>query len=331
VALDLLDEIQNYRILFMDANFWQPYVAAAMEQVELPCKVLRGGNPGTCPTFIVDDAYVIKFYGRLFDGENSFNAELYANGLVKKQGDFPVPALVAQGKLFEGDFHWKWPYLIFEYLDGISLGEAWGDLSLAERQAVSSEMGLFVGALHSYSLGENSYFVPNWDSFLYFLVTQQSNLLESMKNSGWLPFHLWKQLDAFLLPLDQLIDLKRKPYLIHADLTRDHIFGKVQDGKWNTLGVIDFGDARVGNLYYELIALHLDLFQGEKQLLRVFLENYGFEMSSDNNFTKKAMNMTLLHQFGENILTDLFRRCPHLEQIPTLDELAEKIWGIGYL
>jgi hygromycin-B 7''-O-kinase len=330
VALDLLDEIHNYRKLFMDAGFWEPYVAAAMEQVELPCKVMRGGNPGTCPTFIVDDAYVIKFYGRLFDGENSFYTELYANRLVKRQGDFPIPALVAQGKLFEGDFHWKWPYLIFEYLDGISIGEAWVDLSLIERQEVSSEMGHMVGALHSIALVENGYFNSNWDAFRNFLKTQQANLLESRKNSGWLPYHLWKQLDAFLLPPDQLIELEMKPYLIHADLTRDHILGKVKHGKWNTLGMIDFGDARVGNLFYELSALHLDLFQGEKQMLRVFLENYGFEMSSDNNFTKKAMNMTLLHQFGENILTDLFHRYPHLEQIKTLDELAEEIWGKGY-
>ncbi len=330
MTLDLLDEIQNYRKYFMDADFWEPYVASAMEQVKLPYKVMRGGNPGTCPTFIIDDAYVIKFYGRLFDGENSFYAELYANGLVKRQVEFPIPALVAQGKLYEGDYHWKWPYLIYEYLDGISIGEAWGDLSLIERQDVSSEMGHMVGALHMIALGENGYFDPNWDAFRNFLETQQTNLLESMKNSGWLPFQLWKQLDAFLLPLDQLIELEMKPYLIHADLTRDHILGKVKDGKWKTLGVIDFGDARVGNLFYELIALHLDLFQGEKQMLRVFLENYGFEMSSDKNFSKKAMNMTLLHRFGENILMDLFRRCPFLEYISTLDELAEEIWGIGY-
>ena len=313
----------------MDADFWQPYVTAAMEQVNLPCIVMRGGNPGTCPTFIVDDSYVIKFFGQLFDGERSFYAELYANRLVKGQESIPVPGLVAQGKLFEGDIHWNWPYLIFEYLDGISIGEAWGDLSLIERQAVSSEMGTMVGALHSIALGENGYFEPNWDLFRNFLKTQQANFLNSMKNSGWLPLHLWKQLDAFLLPPDQLIKPEMKPYLIHADLTRDHILGKVQDGKWNTLGMIDFGDARVGNLFYELIALHLDLFQGEKQMLRVFLENYGFEMSSETNFAEIAMSMTLLHQFGENILTDLFRRCPCLEQIATLDELAEEIWGIG--
>jgi hygromycin-B 7''-O-kinase len=329
VTLDLLDEIQNYRKFFMDVDFWQPYVAVAMEQVELPCKVLRGGNPGTCPTFIVDDAYVIKFYGRLFDGENSFYAELYANQLVKGQVDIPVPGLVAQGKLFDGGFHWSWPFLIFEYLDGISIGEAWGEISLIERQAVSREMGHMVGALHSIALGENGYLEPKWDSFRNFLEIQQANLLESMKNSGWLPLHLWKQLDTFLLPPEQLIKLEMKPYLIHADLTRDHLLGKVQDGKWNTLGMIDFGDARVGNLFYELIALYLDLFQGEKQMLSLFLENYGFKMSSDTNFTIKAMNMTLLHQYGENILTDLFCRCPHLEHITTLEELAEEIWRIG--
>jgi hypothetical protein len=84
----------------------------------------------------------------------------------------------------------------------------------------------------------------------------------------------------------------------------------------------------VGDFFYELIAVHLDLFQGDNQLLRKFLEGYGFEVSTQANFPKRAMNMTLLHQFGENILTDLFHRRPYLIQIRTLDELAEEIWGL---
>jgi hygromycin-B 7''-O-kinase len=39
--------------------------------------------------------------------------------------------------------------------------------------------------------------------------------------------------------------------------------------------LIDFGDAMVGDLHYELAALHLDLFDCDKRLLRQFLDHYG--------------------------------------------------------
>jgi hygromycin-B 7''-O-kinase len=326
--LDLLDEIQNYRKLFMDAGFWQPYVAAAMERSGLPCHSMRGGIPGTCPTFIVDDAYIVKFFGRLFDGEKSFQVELNANLLMRGQSNFPLPGLIAQGKLMEDDLHWYWPYLVFEYLEGISIGEAWGALTLVEKQLVYEEMGRRVRALHSMPLDANCYFDFTWDTFRVFLDTQQTNLFVGMDDLGWIPAHFKEQLRGFLLPLDQLFAQEVKPHLIHADLTRDHLLGTVKDGNWNTLGVIDFGDAMVGDFFYELIAVHLDLLQGEKQMLRKFLEGYGYELSSQTNFSQRAMNMTLLHQFGENILTDLFHRRPNLTLIRNLDELANEIWGL---
>jgi aminoglycoside phosphotransferase len=329
MTLELLDDIQNYRKLFMDANFWQPYVATVMETVRLPCNDIRGGIPGTYPTFIVDDTYVVKFFGRLFDGEKSHHVELVASQLLKGQKNFPVPALLAQGQLFEDDLHWSWPYLVFEYLDGINISEAWDNLPLEEKQAVSKEMGYRVRALHAISLEENTYFIPTWENYRGFLKTQRSNLLAKKKNTGWLPSHLWKQLEDFLLPVDQLVDPETGPHFIHADLTHDHLLGKVKNGKWHTLGLIDFGDAMVGNLYYELIALHLDLFQGDRKLLGIFLKNYGYVEETPGSFSIRAMNMTLLHQFGEDIITDLFYRNPYLKKLRTFEELAEEIWGIN--
>ncbi len=45
--------------------------------------------------------------------------------------------------------------------------------------------------------------------------------------------------------------------------------------RWQTWALVDFSDARVGDLLYELVALHIDLFQLDTRLLRAFLEAYG--------------------------------------------------------
>lgn len=329
MTLDLLEDIVNYRRLFTDIGFWQPYILSAMEKVQLPCTNIRGGIPGTYPTFIVDDTYVIKFFGRLFDGIKSFETEYYANRLVRQRPGIPVPELVAQGLLLEENDHWNWPFLVFEFLDGISIGESWEALAQNERQQIAKEMGQIVRAIHTIPLVDDGYFQKDWQLFRKFIESQKLNCYRRLKKAGGVPEHLLSQLEDFLLPVEELIDFNQSPHLIHADLTRDHLLGKVINGHWTTQGIIDFGDAMAGNLGYELVALHFDLFKGDKQMLRIFLESYGIQKFLCTDFSFMAMNITLLHQFGEYILADLFGRLPQLEVMISLDDLAEKLWGLG--
>ncbi len=111
---------------------------------------------------------------------------------------------------------------------------------------------------------------------------------------------------------------------IHADLTQDHFLGRFQSGRWETLAVIDFGDAMLGNLYYGLAALHLYLFDCDRRLLAAFLKAYG--LPPDPDFVRKAMVTSLLHQF--DVYGSLFAWNPELQEAPTLEELAERLWNI---
>lgn len=326
--LNAFDQIDIYRKHFMDIAFWQPYVHLAMKKAGLTCQEVRGGIAGTCPTFIVDELYVVKFFGRLFNGEAAYRAELFANQLLKPGAGVPAPGLVAQGKLEEKSCEWSWPFLVFEYLNGISVGEAWNLLSVDSRIDIAVELGRIIRCLHSIPLAGNSVFQSDWRSYQQFLERQKKYCRMKYKDSNVLPEHLFHQLDSFLLPIESLLDITSSPHLIHADLTRDHLLGTVKDRKWISLGIIDFGDAIVGNLYYELVALQFDLFHNEKVLLKKFLNHYGIEKNLLENFSIRMMNMTFLHQFGEGILAFLFHRFPNLQQVNTLENLAEDLWGV---
>jgi hygromycin-B 7''-O-kinase len=328
VSSDLLDQIDHYRKLFTDAVFWQPYVQAACEKSGLACGAMRGGIAGTCPVFIVDGRYVVKFFGRLFDGEKSFQAELHANRFAQSARENPLPKLITYGQLIEDGQGWSWPYLIFEYLAGVSIGEAWEQLTFPMKEDLAAHLGQMVRILHSIPLTIDPFFPPDWNPFKRFLEEQEYTCEKRMRIGGGIPDHLLSQINTFLLPVDALIHFDTTPHLIHADLTRDHLLGSVINGKWVTAGLIDFGDAMVGNLYYELVALHLDLFQGSKPLLHTFLEIYQPEEEYLEDFAVRAMNMVLLHQFGDLILKDLFLGHPEKRQSVTWDELAEDIWGI---
>ena len=86
--------------------------------------------------------------------------------------------------------------------------------------------------------------------------------------------------------------------LIHADLTHDYVLGAFQDGHWRPTGLIDFGDAWVGDRIYELVAVHLSVFQADTLLLQAFLNAYRFDAAVRERFVERAMLATLLFEFN---------------------------------
>ena len=80
--LEPLKNLDGYRRYFMDVDYWRPYVQIVCQRHQLtPYQTIRTGLPGCYPTFIVDDRWVVKFFGQLFDGALAFEAEKEVNQL----------------------------------------------------------------------------------------------------------------------------------------------------------------------------------------------------------------------------------------------------------
>ena len=323
---DQLEHIDGYRRYFADPAAWRPTVEQVCRLHLLgPGRVIRTGVPGTCPTFIVDDLWVVKFFGRLFDGGRSFQVELEL-GKWAETLSLPVPEIVATGRLFQPGPGWHWPYLVFQFVPGRSIGEVYEQVGLEDKLALARWLAQFTRRMHRAALPVSEIFQPAWEDFTGLLHSQRARCRQSFQEWGCLPEHLFAQLDDFLLPVDELVDSLSTPHLIHADLTADHVLGRLEGGRWTSLALIDFGDAMIGNLYYELVALHLDLFHAEKPLLAAYLDAYGLDEPARRKLPVRAMNMALLHRF--NVLGPVFEREPWLRQIPTLDEVADMLWKV---
>lgn len=318
--LAALDDLEQYRRLFTDVALWTPYVRAICGRHGLaPCERVRVGIPGTCPAFIVEDRWVVKFFGRLFDGAASYAVEQAAGRMALSDPRIPTANLRGWGAL--GGEGWPWPYLVFDYIYSISVGEVWPELDAGEKARIAREMGETVRALHRLPLPPGGPFPTSHEPYAQFLAEQRAGCAERHRAWGTLPAHLIDQIDAYLPPTDYLIDRSRPPHLIHADLTGDHLLGRLREGRWQTLALIDFGDARTGDFLYELAALHLDLFRGEKAPLGAFLESYG--LPAHPEFPRRVLATCLLHQFN------VFWLLPaNLLQQPTLDALARALFEI---
>jgi hygromycin-B 7''-O-kinase len=311
-----LDTLEGYRKSFTDAVLWRPFVEWVCRGSDWTCNRIRTGVAGTFPTFIVDEQRVVKFFGRLFEGEKCWRVEQEAAQLMSTIPEVPVVRMLASGVL---ELEPGWMYLVFEYAPGVSIGEVYTRIPFEEKLSLIRWLGEWMPQMHRIKVRDGTALPCLREE----LARGWFNSRCLKEPSGW-PAHLAGQVEAYLSAESHHFQGGHESF-IHADLTQDHILGLFQSGHWKTQSVIDFGDAMLGNIYYELAALHLDLFDCDKRLLFAFLQAYG--LPPDKDFVHKAMVTSLLHQF--DVYAPVFAWKPELMESSTLDELAERIWNVN--
>jgi hygromycin-B 7''-O-kinase len=326
VERPIFASVREYGSRFTDAGMWRPYVEVVCRRHRLaPCEEVRAGLPGTHPVFIVADRWVVKLFTDLFSGSESFAIERECYDLLAGLPGFPASQLVAGGDLFPRGDGWHWPYLVSTFVPGKSLGEVYHEVREAEREEIARSLGGWLKELHHVRLEEARTLRPEWQPFADWLQKQRAACGESHRRWQSLPAHLIEQLEGFLPSAEALLDRSAPPRLLHCDMNADHLLGEFQGERWIPTGIIDFGDAKVGDVFYELAALHLGLFHGDRRLLRIFLLAYGADLLTRPDFSRRAMQFTLLHEF--DVLGSIFERLPGLREAPTLVDLADQLWN----
>ena len=158
--------------------------------------------------------------------------------------------------------------LVYNFLPGVSIGEVYEQVLPKEKLRLARDMGRVVRELHDLPLPAEGPLRRDWAPFREFMGEQHAARAARLAEWKALPPHLLSQVERFLPPLAELIDESVPPRFLHGDLTRDHLLGQVREGRWITSGWIDFGDARAGDPMYEWVALHLDLFGGDRALFK---------------------------------------------------------------
>ena len=108
--------------------------------------------------------------------------------------------------------------------------------------------------------------------------------------------------------------------LVHGDIHSDHLYGAGEP--WLPCALIDFGDARASNAFYELGALQMGMFDADRGQLAAFLDGYGWDTGDGAVFARGALATALLHDF------DLFsEHRALLAGANDLDALAELLFA----
>jgi len=310
-----LESLEGYRRRFMDPKVLGHHVRWVCGQNGVPCRSIRPGVAGTFPTFIVDRRVVVKLFGPLFDGGRSWRVERDAADLVRRIPSFPAACLLASGRLPEPD----WRYHLYRFVPGRSIGQARRSVSHADLRSLARRLGAWVRDLHALEVAPRTALPRLTARKLrsWYAARRERGL------SGW-PAHLAAQADVYLSSLAP--GGPAVTHFIHGDLTADHVLGDLRQGRWRTSGVIDFGDSMRGDLFYELCALHLDLFDADKRLLSDFLSSYRISGADQQGFERTAMARAICHRF--DVLGPTFARMPRLGRLESLDEVAAALWEV---
>jgi hypothetical protein len=331
-SLNSLNDQLVYSAHFMDVALWEPNIRQVCAWHGFKGNKIIPGVPGTYPTFIIDvddlhghpcGTIVLKFFGPLFNGADSFKIERDVGYWLEKQSlPIPSPGILADGSLDE-----NWQYLVFEHINGMGIGQAREQLTKEDWFRVACQVGEYLHCLHDLSLNHFdeslSSLNPSMNTFSIFLENQRLNCATNHRAWNDLPGHLLDQIEGFILPVDKLIDLSKPLYLIHADLTSDHLLGKIRKGAWHTQAIIDWGDAMLGNVLYELVSIYLDLFSSDNTLLRLCLDTYDLPAFYRQDFPNNVLSMVLLHQFPMP-----GRIYAPYSGVPSLSELADCMFAV---
>lgn len=316
--LPAIESWSDWSATFNDVDLWRPVIDAICDSEGIRYRSIQIPRSNTNAVFILDSQLVVKIYSPFwseFDMEATLVEVLGANGIV------PVPDILAAGLYQE---RVSWNYLIMERRDGLTLDAVRPDIERGELLSIAAQVGRMARNLHNTStaLLEG---VDTGESFYDLVDRRRREALPELTASGIISSRVADALDVLL---EEVAVNSRRALrvVVHGDLESDHILLEKKNGEWRIESVIDFGDAKIGVRDYEWMPLWLGLFDRDIEAMRAFMEAYDRSLVIDEEFPRRVMAWTLLHDFGSDAVSELIKKTNTPTPIASLAELQEILW-----
>jgi hygromycin-B 7''-O-kinase len=300
---------EHFRSVRFDPGLWAPPVRWVLARHELASDGPIELTSSVHVVAVAGDVVVKLYQPASGDGMGSFEIETAALRLLGGAG-LPVPRLLAAGQLSGAG--WPWPYCVMSALPGRPLGEVAGD-----RAPVAAALGRFLRAMHELRPAEPGLFAAG-----EFLAGRLDACVAEHRAAGRLPARWIDQMPGYLDHARPIVlDGAGGTVLTHGDLHRGNVYahpGPV------LAGVLDFNDVRLTDAHYDLVVVHLRALDTDRRLLEALLDAYGWGPVA-SGWRERMMALTIAHDFDE--LGDALAARPDLARMPSLEALAEQLWG----
>ncbi len=313
-----IESWSTWSSLFDDQRLWRPVIDAICDAHGIRYRTIHTPRSNTNAVFLLDRRLILKIYSPFW---SEYEVEPRLIEFLRENDAVPVPTIVAAGKYRD---RVTWNYLVLESSSGHTLPAIRSEITRADYLAISRQVGLVVRALHDTDVGplKGLNTGESWDALV---DRRRRNALAELTQTQMIAPGVAEELAH---TLDHVLanDSRNPQTLVHGDLESDHVLLNRLDGEWRVTCIIDFGDARIGVPNYEWMPLWLGLFDRDIQALRAFLETYDRRLLTDQEFPRRLIAWTLLHDFGADAIARLLRRSNVPTPVQTLTQLREVCW-----
>ncbi len=340
MGLANIETLADWSAVYKDPAVWSPLVRAALVQHGLPGEVPvsnEGLLPGSHAVFAAGSYLVVKIYSPLWPDDYPTETGLYRE--IAAQSLLPFPGMVGCGVLpasTPGSGGSEWPYLIMQRIDGVPIGRVWADLPAAARTELAARLGDLTAVLHSLplALASRAGLSMSRQRWLDFIAEQRASAPARHRRWDTLPAHLLESMGGFLSGPWCPPAPSWSPSVLSCDMTADHVLVAPGRGpeRWHITGLLDLGDAAVGDPEYELIAVYLSAVGCDWDALAAFREAYrrarpGLgRLDASAEFSMRMTCYCLLHRF--DVFKDLPERVRRaVANAPHWPAAARALWG----
>lgn len=310
-----VDEPEAFDRLLFQPGRWEDAIEAIRDRHGLT-ESFAQSTAGSTVVFL-SARWCIKLHPPLPGFVASHHREVAALRCIHGRLPIATPELLSQGTLDD------WNYFVSTRLPGRPIESVWDGLSAAERLELAGALGDATRALHRVAIGPVAKHSEPWAEFRR---SARSRCLALERSKGLSRDRL-TELERYLQRLDRIAEpspsVSRPASLLHTEIGPSHVL--VDEG--HISGLIDFGDAMVGDPEYDLAPVGLFVTRGDAAAFRAFCLAYGLDAAAlaDPERPTRLLRHALLHRYGT-----LAWYLDTLAPPPgSLDDLAAHWFGVG--
>jgi hygromycin-B 7''-O-kinase len=274
----------SFGATLFESGRWTALIEWIAERHRLPGPFVQSHN-GSTVVFLSADA-CIKVHPPLPGFIASHHREVAALKTIAGLLPIATPEFIAEGEV-DG-----WVYFISTRLRGTPIDAAWDSLDATTRQALATELGEAVAALHRVDPQHVAAVTEPWSTFR---PAQRARAVDLERDKG-LSTERLDALDRWLAMMDAVPEPDVRPTLLHTEIGPSHVL--IAQGR--ITGLIDFGDCGTGDPEYDLAPVGMFVTRGDPAAFRAFATAYGLspDIIGDIVWRRRLLRHALLHRYG---------------------------------
>ena len=301
-----------HRVRRQPIDAWLPALRTLVARHGLPEEPIELFASGQSPVFALGKQFVVKLVPNLW--ARFAEREVECLRYLADNTTLPVSRVVAEGRMED------WSYLVSTRLPGRQLDHVWPRLNPEEKGNLARDLGGLIRDLHRIPAGGLRPGGIVWTEFCEKVVAAWS----ARRDVERLPAPLREDAPRFLAQKD-FWDAATPLVLLHGDLAPENTLVDHGTDGWRISGVLDFGNAFVGDPLFDFTAPTVLLAPGRAEIVDRILAGYGGSAALEAHvLRRRLMALTLIHPLAD--LPDCLALLPGAEACQTWEAVAKRFW-----